>query len=46
MIFWKCTGLPHVAKPFRMEELKEKVHGLLERGLHVKSRAAEGRENG
>jgi hypothetical protein len=29
-----------------MEELKEKVHGLLERGLHTKSKAAEGRENG
>jgi signal transduction histidine kinase/CheY-like chemotaxis protein len=44
--FLEMHGVPHVAKPFRMEELKEKVHGLLERGLHVKSRAAEGRENG
>ena len=40
--FLKRHGLPHVAKPFRVEELTEKVHAVLQaRGHGEESSAAE-----
>jgi signal transduction histidine kinase/CheY-like chemotaxis protein len=38
--FLERNGLPHVAKPFRVEELTEKVYGLLDSQLAHKGRAA------
>ncbi|HEY6945463.1 MAG TPA: ATP-binding protein, partial [Candidatus Acidoferrum sp.] len=39
--FLKRNKLPHVAKPFRVEELTEKVHAVLQTHAHAKSSAAE-----
>jgi hypothetical protein len=38
--------VPHVAKPFRMEELKEKVYFVLQKFAPGKSKAAEARNRG
>ncbi|MGC2802356.1 MAG: response regulator, partial [Candidatus Acidiferrum sp.] len=38
--FLERNGLPHVAKPFRVEELTEKVFGLLDGQLARGGRAA------
>lgn len=43
--FLATHRLPHVAKPFRMEELKEKVYELLEHGRTRQPRAAEATRN-
>jgi FixJ family two-component response regulator len=39
--FLEQNRLPHVAKPFRMEELTEKVHAMLETKFPRKTSAAE-----
>jgi signal transduction histidine kinase/CheY-like chemotaxis protein len=39
--FLEQNHLPHVAKPFRVEELTEKVHAMLEIKRHRKSSVAE-----
>jgi signal transduction histidine kinase/ActR/RegA family two-component response regulator len=39
--FMRAHHLPHVAKPFRMEELKDKVYAVLQRGAPGKSQAAD-----
>ncbi|HEY8714073.1 MAG TPA: ATP-binding protein, partial [Candidatus Acidoferrum sp.] len=44
--FLETHRLPHVAKPFRMEELKEKVYELLEHSRACQPRAAEATRNG
>jgi signal transduction histidine kinase/CheY-like chemotaxis protein len=44
--FLETHRLPHVAKPFRMEELKEKVYELLEHSRARRPRAAEATRNG
>jgi two-component system NtrC family sensor kinase len=43
--FLESHGLPHVAKPFRMEELKDRVRGLLHREASRAANAAESRNN-
>ena len=44
--FLERHRLPHVAKPFRVEELTEKVHAVLQAQMNTKSSAAEvGRKN-
>lgn len=43
--FLATHRVPHVAKPFRMEELKEKVYELLEHGRARPPRAAEATRN-
>ena len=44
--FLEVHRLPHVAKPFRMEELKEQVYAVLDRSLHRKPSAAGASKNG
>ena len=44
--FMEIHGVPHVAKPFRMEELKEKVYFVLQKFAPGKSKAAEARNRG
>jgi len=39
--FLERNHLPHVAKPFRVEELTEKVHGVLAFGAHHPASPAE-----
>ncbi len=43
--FLKVHALPHVAKPFRVEELKEKVHALLDRSSIRNTRAMNASKN-
>jgi DNA-binding response OmpR family regulator len=44
--FLKRNNLPHVAKPFRVEELTERVHAVLQTRAQEKASAAEaGRKN-
>lgn len=44
--FLKRNNLPHVAKPFRVEELTERVHAVLQTQAQEKTSAAEaGRKN-
>ncbi|MDQ1406607.1 MAG: hypothetical protein QOG55_2236 [Acidobacteriaceae bacterium] len=44
--FLERHQLPHVAKPFRMEELKDCVRGLLNRDVPNESKTREARSNG
>ena len=44
--FLEHHQLPHVAKPFRMEELKDCVRGLLSRDVSGESKTREARNNG
>ena len=44
--FLERYRLPHVAKPFRMEELKDRVRGLLDRSFPCEAKAAEARNHG
>jgi signal transduction histidine kinase len=44
--FLEHHRLPHVAKPFRMEELKDCVRGLLSRDFSGESQTREARNNG
>jgi len=44
--FLEHHQLPHVAKPFRMEELKDSVRGLLSRDVAGESKSREARNNG
>jgi CheY-like chemotaxis protein/two-component sensor histidine kinase len=44
--FLELHQLPHVAKPFRMEELKDSVRGLLSRDFSGESKSREARNNG
>ncbi len=44
--FMERHNLPHVAKPFRMEELKDQVHGLLDLHFTREARPAETRNLG
>jgi CheY-like chemotaxis protein len=43
--FLEGHGLPHVVKPFRMEELKDRVRGLLHREASRVSKASGARKN-
>jgi two-component system alkaline phosphatase synthesis response regulator PhoP len=44
--FLEHHQLPHVAKPFRMEELKDCVHGLLSRDFSGEPKTREARNHG
>jgi signal transduction histidine kinase len=43
--FLEINRVPHVAKPFRVEELKDKVHGVLDRTLPRAPRLTGARKN-